>query len=208
MAAVPSATAQTARQIARTSPFRLGKKEIYLPDFTVALRRTRLPPQYATFEVPLNMNKLDMRDYLWHAYGVRALSLTSRVLPEAVREYRPGAERPVKTLFRPAAKKKMTVRMDRPFVWPPAPDKQVLASDFNREQFRAAGKEQEKAQERMRARDTFVDMEEREAMREQARRLLKGKEKWRPPGRREGSWAVRKEVDIEGTIEEGRTTEV
>ncbi|KAF2152318.1 hypothetical protein K461DRAFT_293992 [Myriangium duriaei CBS 260.36] len=192
MASLAPTTARTARNIARTSPFKLGQKEIYLPDFTVILKRTRLPPQYATFEVPLEMNKLDLRDYLWHAYSIRTLGITSRILPNAVQESRPGVERPVKTLFRPAPTKKMTVLMERPFVWPAPPSKEVMQEAFNTEQFRAAGKEQEKASERMRMRDAFVDREERGRMREQARRLVEGKEGWRPPGRRDGSWAVRK----------------
>ena len=33
------------------------------------LRTPNSPPNFATFLVPLNLNKLDMRDYLFHAYG-------------------------------------------------------------------------------------------------------------------------------------------
>lgn len=147
------------------------------------------------------MNKLDLRDYLWHAYGVRSLGITTRILPNAVQESNPNVERPVRSLFRPAPTKKMTVLMDKPFVWPSPPEKNVREEQFNTTQFRAASLEQEKQADKMRKRDTYVDVEDRKAMREQAERLLKGREKWRPPGAKDGSWAVRKRVDEAATVE-------
>ena len=37
------------------------------------------PPTLATFEVPLNFNKLDMRDYLYNLYRLPTLSVRSFV---------------------------------------------------------------------------------------------------------------------------------
>ena len=146
------------------------------------------------------MNKLDMRDYLWHAYSIRSLSITTRVLSTPVQMGRPDAARPSRTLFRPAPTKKMTVLMDKPFVWPEPPSDEVLGSAFNREQYRAARKSEDQGAKRLQEVDTFVDRPDREALREQARRLLAGKDKWRPPTRKDGNWAVRKgEEGVEAT---------
>jgi len=85
------------------------------PDITVTfLRTSTLPATWARFKVPLTFNKLDIRDYLFHAYGVRVLRVRSYVEQQKVimkgRRWR-----------RPQAKKFMTVEMDRPFVWPEPP---------------------------------------------------------------------------------------
>jgi large subunit ribosomal protein L23 len=71
----------------------------------------------------LNLNKLDIRDYLFHAYGVRVISVRSYVQQMPVRQDKPGAIRPQqRRWFRPRAFKKMTIEMDKPFVWPDEPD--------------------------------------------------------------------------------------
>ncbi len=87
------------------------------------IRTPRLPPTYARFIVPLRMNKLDIRDYLYHAYGVTVLSVRSFVQQQKVRHDKPDAERPrPRRWFRPRAIKRMTVEMERPFVWPEEPE--------------------------------------------------------------------------------------
>ena len=41
------------------------------PTFTLTLLHTPLQaPNLASFLVPLWFNKLDMKDYLWHVYGI------------------------------------------------------------------------------------------------------------------------------------------
>jgi large subunit ribosomal protein L23 len=61
---------------------------------------------------------LDLRDYLFHAYNVRALGIRSHVKQQAVRDSVDAPRR----FFRPEAKKFMTIEMDRPFVWPEKPE--------------------------------------------------------------------------------------
>ena len=81
-----------------------------------------MPPTFAKFIVPLHMNKLDLRDYMWHVYGVRALTVRSYVEQQPVRLVNPNAEVPVRKWHRPQAIKKMTIEMDKPFVWPKEPE--------------------------------------------------------------------------------------
>lgn len=92
------------------------------PDHKIALVRTPfLPPTFAKFIVPLHFNKLDMRDYMWHVYGVRALTVRSFVEQQRVRAIDPDADIPRRKWHRPPAIKKMTIEMDKPFVWPEEP---------------------------------------------------------------------------------------
>jgi large subunit ribosomal protein L23 len=86
------------------------------------IRNNKLPPTFASFIVPLNLNKLDLRDYLWHAYGVPVISVRSYIQLQKMRQDKPNASRPApRRWYRPRSIKKMTVEMDRPFVWPAEP---------------------------------------------------------------------------------------
>jgi large subunit ribosomal protein L23 len=58
-----------------------------------------------------------MRDYLYRLYGVKVLSIRSYVRQFKARRSGPGG--PWK---RPQSKKKMTVEMHEPFVWPEPPE--------------------------------------------------------------------------------------
>jgi len=88
------------------------------PDFVITFLRTpNLPPTFAKFVVPLTFNKLDLRDYLFHAYGVTVLRVRSYVEQQKVQSKGKAARR----WYRPRAVKKMTVEMDKPFVWPEEP---------------------------------------------------------------------------------------
>ncbi|KAI4246762.1 MAG: hypothetical protein L6R40_001791 [Gallowayella cf. fulva] len=67
----------------------------YRPNFTLTLLRTPFsPPNCATFITPLNMNKLDLKDYLYNLYGVEVLSVRSYVQQARVRQDKPGARLP------------------------------------------------------------------------------------------------------------------
>ncbi|KAF3923990.1 hypothetical protein ABW21_db0203162 [Orbilia brochopaga] len=95
-------------------------KNIYLPNFVIALLRTpRLPPTYAQFSVPLNFNKLDLRNYLKNAYGLRVIGIRSSIRhsPVILEQKRGGPKR----YMRKRAEKRMTIEMTEPFVWPEEP---------------------------------------------------------------------------------------
>ena len=134
--------------IATKAP-RLGRKPIYLyvflarfiswsrsqrsqspkltslrPNFEITLlRNPKLPPNFASFIVPLNFNKLDLRDYLWNGYGVYVKGVRSYVQMQKIVQSNPKEQkaRP-RNWFRPRSIKKMMVEMDKPFVWPEVPE--------------------------------------------------------------------------------------
>uniref|UniRef100_A0A093Y6Q7 Large ribosomal subunit protein uL23m n=1 Tax=Talaromyces marneffei PM1 TaxID=1077442 RepID=A0A093Y6Q7_TALMA len=102
---------------------RLAKKPIFLPEFVVTLIRTPfLPPRYATFYVPLEFNKLDMREYMKQLYNVDIISIRSVVEQQKVTRERRDGGFGHGPLRRPKSKKKMTIEMREPFVWPEAPE--------------------------------------------------------------------------------------
>ena len=85
------------------------------------MRTPWLPPRFASFYVPLNFTKLDIRDYLKRAYGVKILSVRSVVEQQRVtRRNRDGFS--FGRWRRPLSKKKMTVELVEPFVWPDPPE--------------------------------------------------------------------------------------
>ncbi|EON61183.1 hypothetical protein W97_00395 [Coniosporium apollinis CBS 100218] len=184
--------------------FALGTKEIYLsvpiplplpilppirppilhtnpprPTFTITLLRSSyLPPTFAKFMVPLNLNKLDLRDYLYNAYGVKVLSVRSFVAQSPVRQDKPDAERPKpRKWYRERAKKYMVAELERPFVWPDVPED---FSPWDKETHDAAEKEQEAFRETMMPDASTRAPGGRDTLAEQARRLLEGKERWQP----------------------------
>lgn len=72
----------------------------------------------------------------------------------------------------------MTVELERPFVWPEEPEDY---SAWNKQEVEDSEKEQDEFGKKMqRDADTLVNDERRTAMREQARALLEGKQKWKP----------------------------
>ncbi|KAI5286146.1 hypothetical protein KEM52_002124 [Ascosphaera acerosa] len=156
------------------------RKQVYLPDFTVALVRTPfMPPRYATFQVPLEFNKLDLKDYLRNAYGVETLKIRSYVEQQKpTRELRfdlPGHG----PLRRPKSKKRMMVELAEPFVWPelPADAKKQFASDA----YWKAKKGDEEYAEKMQ--DHFGKRKPEQAAKmlaEQAQALREGKVQWKP----------------------------
>lgn len=108
-----------ADEIAMGKPhFRVGEKQVYLPKARIALLRpsAKHTPYQAKFLVPRNFNKLDLRDYLWHVYGLRALNVTVQLLHAKF-------ERGMNDLgrYRGPQYKKMTIDMEEPFIWPELP---------------------------------------------------------------------------------------
>lgn len=71
--------------------------------------------------MPLNFNKLDIRDYLQRLYGVDVLSVRSYVEQQKVTRLKPQGKFGYGKWRRPMSKKKMTVEMKQPFVWPETP---------------------------------------------------------------------------------------
>ncbi|OBA21688.1 hypothetical protein METBIDRAFT_41916 [Metschnikowia bicuspidata var. bicuspidata NRRL YB-4993] len=99
--------------------FRVGEKKVYLPKARVCLLRpnAKHTPYQAKFLVPRNFNKMDLRDYLWHVYGLRALNVTVQLLHARFMRNPSDLAR-----YRGPQYKKMTIDMEEPFVWPALPD--------------------------------------------------------------------------------------
>lgn len=95
--------------------FKVGGKKVYFPKARVILLRplAKHTPYQARFLVPRNFNKLDLRDYLWHVYGLRALNVTVQLAPASWRRGMNDYARHRSPQF-----KKMTIDMEEPFVWP------------------------------------------------------------------------------------------
>ncbi|KAI4086975.1 MAG: hypothetical protein LQ344_007144 [Seirophora lacunosa] len=162
--------------------FRLpvGQKQVYLPNFTLTFLRTPFaPPTHATFLTPLHLNKLDVKDYLYHCYGVEALSVRSYVQQARVVRGKSGAKIPRAGFFRPRATKRMTVEMpaSAPFVWPDAPDD---FTPWDKQAQEKAEASREREQKAMGAEGKGMPRGDGGKLREQAARLLRGEGRWRP----------------------------
>lgn len=99
--------------------FKVGENKIYFPKGRVCLLRpnAKHTPYQAKFIVPRSFNKMDLRDYLWHLYGLRALNVTVQLLHAP---YTRGEDDVAR--HRQPQYKKMTIDMDEPFVWPALPE--------------------------------------------------------------------------------------
>ena len=115
--------------------FVAGSKPIYLPFATIKLLRpnAKHTPYQAKFIVPKSFNKLDLRDYLYHIYGLRVLNITSALMPGKFIRSMPA---PYGSRYREAQIKKMTVDLIDPFVWPAESEEYIqekeLTSELNR----------------------------------------------------------------------------
>jgi large subunit ribosomal protein L23 len=162
------------------------------------LRTPNLPPTFASFLVPLKLNKLDLRDYLWNCYGIPVSSVRSYIQLQKIEQGKPGARRPTPRKWtRPKSIKKMTVEMDSPFVWPEVPD----LEKWDKETHDAAQKEQEEQQKQFMPRARQEPTKERASMAEQARALLQGNDTWRT-GNTRSEWVDGgEEVEVEQDVQ-------
>lgn len=100
------------------APFRTGARQLFLPDATVTLCRARLPPHRALFKIPLSFSKLDLRDYLWHLYGLKTTRIAVALTPHRWRtSFRSGTA----LKERRSTQKRAIVDMAEPFVFPDVP---------------------------------------------------------------------------------------
>ncbi|KAK4150924.1 hypothetical protein C8A00DRAFT_36458 [Chaetomidium leptoderma] len=117
---------------AKRLPHRFGNKQIFLPNHIVTFIRPkpRQPPNLATFVVPLQFNKLDLRDYLYHAYDVEVTSVRSFINQAAPAQ----KHRHFGKSYRPRSQKMMIAELVKPFVWPTVPDEKDREA-FDHEMF-------------------------------------------------------------------------
>jgi len=168
----------------------MSKFTKHRPNFSLTFLRTpELPARFAKFIVPLDMTKLDLRDFLYHCYNVRALSVRSYVYQRPVEMYEHGLRpNPKKQWTRRKALKYMIIEMDEPFVWPEPPSEGELEEKWDTSAYRKAKQEQEDDQKRQGMYNVWRDgtdenpdiKEDRQTLRKQAEELLAGKATWRP----------------------------
>ncbi|KAL2141900.1 hypothetical protein VTI28DRAFT_1833 [Corynascus sepedonium] len=132
--------AAAAEAVAQQIPRRFGTKQIFLPNHVIAFVRPKpkQPPNLATFAVPLQFNKLDLRDYLYHVYNVEVTSVRSFINQPLPRRKLAGTGK----WYRPRSKKMMIAELVKPFVWPDPPAEEDL-KDFDIDMFKRMAKERE-----------------------------------------------------------------
>ncbi|KAJ1728548.1 mitochondrial 54S ribosomal protein YmL41 [Coemansia biformis] len=102
---------------------RFGNLKIYFPNIVFKIiPDTRLARNQAAFRVPLNINKLDIKDYLTHIYNVTVMDVRTVVFPGklALNRFTGQKERRSRT-------KKAIVTMKEEFQYPPEVD---VEADF------------------------------------------------------------------------------
>ncbi|KKA30326.1 hypothetical protein TD95_002260 [Thielaviopsis punctulata] len=109
--------------VVRNAPgFKLGKKQLFLPNIVVAMiRRPKQDPNFATFKVPLRFTKFDLRDYLWNLYQVEVTKVRSFVAPAPVINSISDNAQQRARIHRGKSEKYMTVELAEPFAWPETP---------------------------------------------------------------------------------------
>ncbi|KAK4199634.1 putative mitochondrial LSU ribosomal protein L23 precursor [Triangularia verruculosa] len=123
---------------------RFGEKQLFLPNHVIALLRPKpkQSPHLATFAVPLQFNKLDLRDYLHHAYGVETTAIRSFInQPKPERKNRNGP------WYRPRAQKMMIAELVKPFVWPEPVTEEEALKQWDHEMYKQLQKDR-RAQEK------------------------------------------------------------
>ncbi|KAI0840935.1 hypothetical protein F5Y06DRAFT_294206 [Hypoxylon sp. FL0890] len=173
--------------------FRTGTKKVFLPDHKIAFLRPRenQPPNFASFRVPLTFNKLDIRDYLLHAYNVPVLGVRSQLT-----QRRPRQSKLHQRIYRPPPVKTMTVELQKPFAWPKEPEDLEPWNLPHLEKRYKAMDQQKKWREGVEEKGTFPLRDEGGAgiekieLRKEAQRLLK-----------EGKWENGRKLDPKFTAE-------
>lgn len=95
--------------------FKVGEKKVYLPEGAITLlpNLPNMSPYFARFKVPKTYNKLDIRDYLFHLYGMKVFDMRVSL---SRRKFLPQKNK--KNHYLSSQEKVIVVRMEKPFVWP------------------------------------------------------------------------------------------
>ncbi|KAF3767597.1 hypothetical protein M406DRAFT_338336 [Cryphonectria parasitica EP155] len=185
--AVAKAADTAVEGIARKAPFRLGQKQVYLPNHIITFLRPKegQSPTTATFQVPLTFNKLDFRDYLYNVYDVEVNSVRSFINQKRPQQRSLGGMGG--RWYRPRSQKLMIVDLKKPFVWPERPAEEDMAP-WDHALFKnvEGGHEKDVSEAERRVRGTPVlrmydekDLD-RARLAKRAKELLEGKRKWTP----------------------------
>ena len=154
-------------------------------------------PNLATFVVPLTFNKFDLRDYLWHAYGVRVSAVRSFVNQQPL-EKKGAPEKRNARPYRPQAQKMMMAVLERPFVWPERVKGRDLPEEYDYQRWRD---QEEYGDEHMLGNavraageiEMFTERKKevggRAKLREEARELMEGRKVWENDVKLDERWS-------------------
>ncbi|KAF9772032.1 hypothetical protein IL306_010295 [Fusarium sp. DS 682] len=172
---------EVAKTVARQLPgFKLGQKQVFLPNHVITfLRKEYLPPNEATFQVPLRFTKFDLRDYLWNLYNVEVTKVRSYVKQQPLTQ----RNSQLRSWYRPKPLKVMTVELAKPFQWPELPkDKTPWSNELfkMREDTKEKRNKEQAAQQRfdIPLKSKQPMSKEREELAKLAQKLVTGEEKW------------------------------
>ena len=181
----------------------MAHAKTYRPEHVITFIRPKahLAPNFAPFAVPLQFNKLDLRDYLWHAYNVKVLSVRSFINQQSPKHKFDSHRGQV---YRPRSRKMMIVELEKPFVWPDPPKGEELEK-FDNYLWKKALDFQEKHRKLQKTRQggniplrtTGQPEPERSDIARKAEALLSGREQWRNDVLLDERW---KEIEKETTI--------
>ncbi|KAK4238852.1 hypothetical protein C8A03DRAFT_33107 [Achaetomium macrosporum] len=195
-------TAAVTEAVAQQLPRRFGNKQIFLPNHVIAFIRPKpkQPPNLATFVVPLEFNKLDLRDYLYHAYNVEVTSVRSFINQPTPRQKYGNMGK----WYRPRSQKMMIAELVKPFVWPDPPEVKDR-EPFDYQIFQKMEKQRKSHMERQMdpsnipLRTQQPTPEERVALKQQAKEFLDSGE-WSNGRRGDDKWT---EVETDVTVSDG-----
>jgi hypothetical protein len=95
------------------------RKQVYFPDFVVTMiRKPKDPPIFASFQVPLWFNKLDMKSYLKELYNVDVVHIRSFVLQKFLGRKKGSSKTKQGPWYRAPSEKRMKVTLVEPFQYP------------------------------------------------------------------------------------------
>lgn len=139
----------------------------------------------AEFLVPLKINKLDLKDYLFHAYGIPALTIRSSIQQMPIKRKWPRGP-----YHRPQATKRMIVEMDTsyrggPFVWP---EEETNFEAWDKQIFDDNEASRKAYQQNMARYGAGVGRKEVGSLKEQVQELIERKQAWKP------SWSLRNDT--------------
>ncbi|KJZ77957.1 hypothetical protein HIM_02594 [Hirsutella minnesotensis 3608] len=173
--------AEIARVAARNVPaFKFGTKQVFLPNHVITfLRKEHLPPNEASFQVPLRFTKFDLRDYLWNLYGVEAKKVRVYVKEQPLMRRAKDQQ----SFYRPRSLKIMTVELAKPFQWPEVPENtEPWSRDLWQQREKAAYEAEEDGYNKNRGTIPLVSekplSQERKELASLARQMLSGEVKW------------------------------
>lgn len=185
-------------------------------------------PNFATFQVPLRFNKLDLRDYLYHVYGVEVRSVRSWLTPQIPRRRYVEVDEDDKPRdmqfmkgqwYRPQPIKRMMVELTKPFSFPEPPavptEEQLGTEEDPRKDWDYDMHKRLKAQQKVMTEDQNLMAHDRKfrmrveadhvpafrvGLARQARELVAGEREWRNDAQLDERW----DTILEETTEDSK----